>query len=97
MVPKLVMDGNPAVTVTGTATDDNVVLAGVGLAPPIARAPAGVSRSLVGSYITFGVFLLLLMVLSLAIFRHILHEYRNDGDEDSRPSPSGSRLGSLFS
>ena len=97
MVPKLVMDANPSVTVTGAATDDNVVLAGVGLAPPIARKPAGVGRSLVGSYITFGVFLLLLMVLSLAIFRYILHEYRNDGDEDSRPSPSGSRLGSLFS
>jgi len=96
LVPKLVMDDNPAVTVTGPTSTDNVVLAGVGLAPPAPRAKPSVGHSLLGTYITFTVFLLVLMVLSLAVFRYVLQTYRDDGDDDDRPSPFGSRLGSLF-
>ena len=38
------------------------------------------------------------MGTALAVFRYVGQAYRNDGDddEDGRPSPGGSRLGSLF-
>jgi hypothetical protein len=37
------------------------------------------------------------MILSFAVFRYVLHSDDEDGDDDGRPSPGGSRLGSLFS
>jgi hypothetical protein len=98
LVPTLVMDANSTVTATGTPTSDNVVLAGVGLAPPAARVPPRVSRSLLGMYVALAVFLLLLMVTAFTVFRYVTQTYRNDGDDedDGRPSPLGSRLASLF-
>jgi len=96
LVPKLVMDDNPGVTVTGTPSTDNVVLAGVGIAPPAPRAKPSTGHSLLGTYLTLTVALLVLMAVSFAVFRYVLYRYREDSDDDDRPSPFGSRLGSLF-
>lgn len=96
LVPKLVMDNNPAVTVTGTPNSDNAVLAGVGLAPPTPRARATVGHSLLGTYLTFGIFLLILMLTAFGVFRYVTVAGANEEDDAARPSPSGSWLGSMF-
>ncbi|WP_338180820.1 hypothetical protein [Jatrophihabitans sp.] len=79
LVPKLVMDGNPAVSFSGVADSDDIVLAGVGdgvsARPPVATS----GESFLGIYVTFGIFLALVVGTAVGVVRFVLS--RRDGDE----------------
>ena len=96
LVPKLVMDANASVVATGSPNTSDTVLAGVGLTPPPPRQVARASQSLLGTYITLAVFLLLLMITALGVFRYVNRAYAHEGEDEDRRSPIGSRLAGLF-